>query len=99
VYDKRKKVMRKIIPVAISFFIGYDESVVVFFDDFFSRFATSKFYKNRSFIQYQPTQCAARKQNCFAITFIYLLRIEEIPIPERMHITGAKTSIRRTMTP
>ena len=44
------------IPVAVSFFIGYEESVVVFFEVFFSRLATSKFWKNcktdRDFVTY-----------------------------------------------
>ena len=30
---------------------------------------------------------------------MYALRVAEIPIPARMHMTGASTSIRRTITP
>ena len=30
---------------------------------------------------------------------MYVVRVDEIAIPERMHMTGASTNIRRTMTP
>ena len=32
-------------------------------------------------------------------TFIYVDKIDDIPIPDNTHATGAKTSIKRTITP